>query len=125
MLIMSTQTEEFFENMQKFLPSSKKAYSESINKYGEVLETVVIEDIFMPPILALLSENKDSQLLESMFEYFEEIVNSGDLHLINVFSITILEMLGNDKEILETAKKYMGTKTKILQIKADEELGRI
>lgn len=125
MLIMSAQTEEFFENMQKFLPSTKKVYSESINKYGEVLETVVIEDIFMPPILALLSENKDSQLLESMFEYFEEIVNSGDLHLINVFSITVLEMLGNDKEILETAKKYMGTKTKILQIEADEELGRI
>lgn len=122
---MSAQTEEFFENMQKFLPSTKKAYSESINKYGEVLETVVIEDIFMPPILALLSENKDSQLVESMFEYFEEIVNSGDLHLINVFSITVLEMLGNDKEILETAKKYMGIKTKILQIKADEELGRI
>lgn len=122
---MSAQTEEFFENMQKFLPSTKKVYSESINKYGEVLETVVIEDIFMPPILALLSENKDSQLLESMFEYFEEIVNSGDLHLINVFSITVLEMLGNDKEILETAKKYMGTKTKILQIEADEELGRI
>lgn len=122
---MSAQTEEFFENMQKFLPSTKKAYSESINKYGEVLETIVIEDIFMPPILALLSENKDSQLLESMFEYFEKIVNSGDLHLINVFSITVLEMLGNDKEILETAKKYMGIKTKILQIKADEELGRI
>ena len=32
MLIMSTQTEEFFENMQKFLPSTKKVYSESINK---------------------------------------------------------------------------------------------
>lgn len=122
---MSAQTEEFFENMQKFLPSTKKAYSESINKYGEVLETVVIEDIFMPPILTLLSENKDSQLLERIFEYFEEIVNSDNLHLINIFSITVLEMLGNDKMILETAKQYMGTKTKILQIKADEDLGRI
>lgn len=122
---MSAQTEEFFENMQKFLPSTKNAYSESINKYGEVLETVVIEDIFMPPILILLSENKDSQLLESIFEYFEKIVNSDDLHLVNIFSITVLEMLGNDKAILETAKQYMGTKTKILQKKADEELGRV
>ena len=34
-------------------------------------------------------------------------------------------MLENDKAILETAKQYMGTKTTVLQIKADEELGRI
>lgn len=102
------------------LPSTKEAYFERVKEYGEVLETVVIEDIFMPPILKLLSENKEQQLLESIFKYFEKIVNSDDSHLINVFSITVLEILGNDKVILETAKQYMGTKTTILQIKTDE-----
>jgi len=122
---MSEQTAEFFKRMQEFLPSTKEAYVECVREYGEVLETVVIEDIFMPPILKLLSENKEQQLLESIFKYFEEIVNSDDSHLINVFSITVLEILGNDKVILETAKQYMGTKTIVLQIKADEELGRV
>lgn len=122
---MSERTAEFFVKMQEFLPSTKEAYIESIKEYGEVLETVVIEDIFMPLILNLLSENREQQLLENIFKYFEEIVNSDDLHLINVLSITVLEMLGNDKAILETAKQYMGTKTTVLQIKADEELGRI
>ncbi len=122
---MSERTAEFFSKLQEFLPSTKEAYNESIKEYGEVLETVVIEDIFMPPILKLLSENREQQLLESIFKYFEEIVNSDDSHLINVLSITVLEMLGNDKVILETAKQYMGTKTTVLQIKADEELGRI
>ena len=124
-MIMSERTAEFFVKMQEFLPSTKEAYIESIKEYGEVLETVVIEDIFMPLILNLLSENREQQLLENIFKYFEEIVNSDDLHLINVLSITVLEMLGNDKAILETAKQYMGTKTTVLQIKADEELGRI
>lgn len=123
--IMSERTAEFFEKMQEFLPSVKETYIESIQEYGEVLETVVIEDIFMPLILKLLSENREKQLLENIFKYFEEIVNSDDLHLINVLLITVLEMLGNDKAILETAKQYMGTKTTVLQIKADEELGRI
>ena len=93
-------------------------------EYGEVLETVVIEDIFMPPILKLLSENKEQQLLEDIFRYFEEIVNSDDIQLINIFVITVLEILGNDKLILEKTKQYMGTKTTVLQAKADEELGR-
>lgn len=38
--------------------------------------------------------------------------------------ITVLEILENDKLILENAKQYMGTKTTVLQTKADEELGR-
>ncbi len=122
---MSERTAEFFEKMQEFLPSVKEAYIESIKEYGEVLETVVMEDIFMPLILKLLSENREQQLLENIFKYFEEIINSDDSHLINVLSITVLEMLGNDKEILDTAKQYMGTKTTVLQRKADEELGRI
>lgn len=122
---MSERTAEFFAKMQEFLPSTKEAYIESIKEYGEVLETVVIEDIFMPLILTLLSENREQQLLENIFMYFEEILNSDDSHLINVLSITVLEMLGNDKVILKTAKQYMGTKTTALQIKADEELGRI
>lgn len=122
---MSERIVEFFEKMQEFLPSTKEAYIESVEEYGEVLETVVIEDIFMPPILKLLSENKELQLLESIFKYFEEIADSDDSHLINVFSITVLEMVGNDKAILETAKQYMGAKTTALQKKADEELRRV
>lgn len=122
---MSEKTTEFFEKMQEFLPSTKEAYIESVKKYGEVLETVVIEDIFMPPILKLLSENKESQLLGSIFKYLEEIIEGNDLHLVNVISITVLEILGNDKVILESAKQYMGINTAVLQIKVDEELGRV
>ncbi len=122
---MSKTHTEFFEKMLEFFPSTTEAYSESVKKYGKVLETVVVEDVFMPQILELLNKDTDSQLLENIFIYFEEIVNSDDLHLINVLSITVLEILGNDKKILETAKKYMGKKTKVLQIKANETLGRL
>lgn len=45
---MSERMTEFFEKMQEFFPSTKEAYIESVNKYGEVLETVVIEDILCP-----------------------------------------------------------------------------
>lgn len=67
----------------------------------------------------------DLEYAIQLFDYFEELVNGQDLHLINVFSITVLEILGNDKAILGIAKQYMGPKTTLLQMKADKELGRI
>lgn len=121
---MSKQSEEFFKVMQEFLPSTKDKYRESIEEYGLLLETVVIEDIFMPDIIKLISDNKDINLLEDIFNYFEEVSNCKDEHLINIFSTTVLEILGNDKHILKSAQKYMGAKTKFLQSEADRSLGR-
>ena len=65
----------------------------------------------MPKILLLLVENKNSELLEGIFKYFEEVAHGDNPHLVNVFSTTVLEIPGNHKAILETAKKYMGPKT--------------
>ena len=81
---MSKNVREFFEKMQEFFPSTKNAYIESVEEYGEVLETVVIEDIFMPELLTLLAKNEDAELLSNMFNYFEEIINNNDSHLINI-----------------------------------------
>lgn len=121
---MNKKSEEFLRRMLDFLPSANDAYRKSIEDYGEVLETVIIEDIFIPEIIKLLSEERNSNLLESIFEYFEEVSNDEDVHLKNIFSSTVLEILGNDRSILETARKYMGIKTMQLQIEADRALGR-
>ena len=122
---MSKNVREFFEKMQEFFQSTKNTYIESVKEYGEVLETVVIEDIFMPELLTLLAKNEDAELLSNMFNYFEEIINKNDSYLINIFSVTVLEILGNDKAILKVAKQYMGEKTALLQMKVDKELGRL
>lgn len=122
---VSKDVREFFEKMQEFFPSTKNAYIKSVEEYGEVLETVVIEDIFMPELLTLLAKNEDAELLSNMFNYFEEIINKNDSHLINIFSVTVLEILGNNKAILKVAKQYMGEKTALLQMKVDKELGRL
>lgn len=124
-MAMNKKTEEFLRKMLDFLPSTYDAYRKSIAFHGEVLETVVIEDIFMPEIIKLLSGERNINLLESIFNYFEEVSNCEDAQLKNVFSVTVLEILGNDRSILGTAQKYMGTKTIQLQIEADRALGRI
>jgi len=121
---MNKKTEEFFRTMLHFLPSTEAAYKESIATYGEVLETIIVENIFMPEIIKLLKEEKNINLLESIFKYFDEVSNDEDAHSMNLFSVTVLEILGNDRSILETARKYMGTKAIELQIQADRNIGR-
>lgn len=122
---MNKKSEEFLRRMLDFIPSANDAYRKSIADYGEALETVIIEDIFIPEIIKLLSEENNINLLERIFKYFEEVSNDEDAHLKNIFSITVLEALGNDRSILGIAQKYMGTKTIQLQIEADRALGRI
>ena len=124
-LRLSAEFDNYRKRTMIFFPSTKNAYIESVEEYGEVLETVVIEDIFMPELLTLLAKNEDAELLSNIFNYFEEIIKKNDSHLINIFSVTVLEILGNDKAVLKVAKQYMGEKTTLLQMKADKELGRL
>jgi len=118
------QTNQYVRVMLNFLPSTANGYIVSIDYNDEILETVIIEDVFMPELIKLLNDNKDEKLLSSIFDYFERVSNSGDDHLVNMFSITALEILGNDKKILSIAQKYMGAKTKTLQREADRKIGR-
>lgn len=122
---MSEKSEEFFKIMREFLPSTNEQYQKSLEKYVRILETVVIEDIFMPEIFNMLEKNENIELLKRVFKYFEEVSNCNEDYLINIFSTTVLEVLGNDKTILKIAKCYMGNKTMELQVQADKYLGRI
>lgn len=122
---MSDKSEQFLKRLLEFFPTAREEYYTSIEKYGEVLETVIIEDIFMPRIVRLIKENENMFLLKRIFDLFESVSCCEDRHLKNVFSITVLEILGNDKEILCLAQKYMGVETMKLQLEADRVLGRI
>ena len=122
---MYNTTEQFMEKMQEFFPVTKERYNESVAEYGEVRVTIIIEDVFMPEIIRLLSADENSPFLEEIFQYIEEIVSDNNVHLIDILSVTMFEILGNDKKILKTALRYMGTKTTMLQLEANKALGRL
>jgi hypothetical protein len=70
---MSKESELFFKEMLIFLPSTRSDYVKSVNHHGEVLDTVIIEDIFMPEIIKLLKTEKNNELLKRIIEYFEVV----------------------------------------------------
>lgn len=116
--------DDFFCKMSVFFPEINKKIAEHISEYGERLDTIVIEDIIMPNVIELLKKDIDKGKLKEIFTFFEEVSVNSDEYLNNVFYVTVLEILGNDKFILEKSKKYMGPITKKLQREADIGLGR-
>lgn len=114
----------FLEKMISFFPKIRERLAEHIFEYEERLDTIVIEEIVMPEVIDLLKKDSDKKKLKEIFDYFEDVCINSDDYLNNVFSVTALEILGNEKKILETAKKYMGPVTIKLQREADLAIGR-
>ena len=107
-----------------FFPNIKTDMIERMEDDFEGLDTIIIEEIVMPEVIKLLKKNSDEKKLTEIFDYFEDVCINADDYLNNVFSITALEILGNEKYILENAKKYMGPVTIKLQREADLAIGR-
>lgn len=115
---------QFFKKMVEFFPESEIDYNNIIEEYGELLETVAIDDVLMPRLIQLLIENQEVHKLKVFFNYIEEVVNT-DSYLKDILSITMMEKLGDNDDVLANAKKYLGATSRELQIEADRAIGRI
>ena len=50
---------QFFKKMLEFFPNSEIEYNNIVEEYGEILETLVIEDVLMPNLIQLLIKNQE------------------------------------------------------------------
>ena len=115
---------QFFKKMVEFFPDSEVDYNNIMEEYGELLETIAIDDVLMLRLIQLLMENQEVDKLKVFFNYIEKVVNT-DSHLKDILSITMMEKLGDNDEVLANAKKYLGPASKKLQIEADRVIGRV
>ena len=116
--------DDFYNRMKIFFPNICSDIEQMMEDNFEGLDTIVIEEVIMPEVLGLLKNDTEPEKTRNIFDFFEDVCINSDEYLNNVFSITALEILGNDKDILEKAQKYMGPVTKKLQKEADIALGR-
>ena len=86
--IMIETVENFFDKLLLFFPRREKEFKEKIRDYYDGIETVIIEDIFMPDLVELLEKKDNEELLKKIFNYFEIVSNNADEKLQNIFSIT-------------------------------------
>lgn len=69
---MTETVDNFFEKMCSFFQNKENEYDaicfEMQRDYSERLDTVIIEDIFMPDLIDLLEKNNDTELLKKILE---------------------------------------------------------
>ena len=114
----------FFSRLLSLFPQASAALEAMQAQYGRILETVALEDIYMPLITAELRTEEHPQLLHALFRLLESACSSKNQELRDILSSTVLEALGDNHFILQKAQSYMETVTKQMQSEADRHLGR-
>lgn len=69
-------------------------------------------------IRELLQTENDTQALQEVFEFYEELATSDDEKVQNLLQVTLLEVLWDEKVILEEAYTHMLPETR----KANERI---
>ena len=68
---MEENIEDFYGKMLDFFPNKAVEYNimchEMQRDYSERLDTIIIEDLFMPEVVELLRNNKNKDLLKKCF----------------------------------------------------------
>ncbi|MBT3362768.1 MAG: hypothetical protein HN929_13345 [Chloroflexi bacterium] len=70
--------------------------------YGDFLNPLLIEE---------LSTLNNPEFIDKIFEFLEEMALSDDVEIQNVVIVTVLEQLGDDKNILNRARTFMRGRT--------------
>lgn len=69
--------------------------------------------------------NEDNpQMLQRLFGVFEIMATEGNDQVKNILCVTILERLGDDRNVLNIARKYMGKETRKLSDETEKGWGR-
>ncbi|MGO4698942.1 hypothetical protein AB4Z50_32300 [Paenibacillus sp. 2TAB26] len=92
--------------------------------YEEVLNHVFFGSL-NDFLIELLRKNIETELIIRLFEFYERMELKGDTLVKEVLSCTILERLGDEKEILEIAYSYMGKETRKASDNTEREWGRL
>lgn len=115
------------ERLLLTIPEIKQAYQKEIEWWSDETPGLhnILGNIMNPFVTNLLrrSANNDA-LIKRIFTFYEDMAISNDEYVRNVLQVTLLEYLGDDKQILETALRYMGTNTKKLSDDIERHLGR-
>jgi hypothetical protein len=120
-----TLIDEFMGNFPDVKKSAEQdTYWMADEEYEEPLVHVFVGDHFNPYLIEQLSVLKDEDLLNRIFEFLESMAISEDTSVREVLTTTILEQLGDDKQILERARAFMRSNTLKMSHEIERFLGR-
>lgn len=116
--------------IQEFItsfPELKQLAQDELNKTWhreEQLVHVFFGNILNKYLVEKLSSTKNDGLFKRLFEFLELMAVSDDKQVREVLTDSILEYLGDNKEILDKARSLMGSETLKLSHEVEKSWGR-
>lgn len=94
-------------------PQLTSKFLQCFNLFGEVERDpyTLSYEVWNPYVLDLLRED-DSQALQEVFGFYEELATSDDEEVKNFLQVALLEVLWDEKVVLEKAYTYMFSETR-------------
>lgn len=104
------------ETLLRAVPELESAYEREVKSWqgDKPGAYIVFEDLvhrFMVPLLRL---DRETGVLERMFGLFEQMAASEDREAVNLLWVAELEFLIGQPELLQSAWRYMGPRTKAM-----------
>jgi len=113
------------ELFEKF-PNIKQLYLNEKEWYDDYLESphIIFGELLNPTIIRLLKTHSGEEELIRIFDFLEKLATDDDKLVREVVQVTVLEQIGDDKDVLQKSYKYMKKKTRYLSDLAEKSLGR-
>jgi hypothetical protein len=103
------RTKECISQLLDRIPELNSAYEEHIRDNGELLPHVFLGGVTRFVVREMRSqEASPSKPVQRIIEFFEQCMASGDEQVIELISVSFLENLLGEDDVLPNLKKLMG-----------------
>lgn len=102
--------DKLIKSLLKTFPELRKEYDEN-KDYLENLPHLVYEDIFVPYIKEMLKKDKETENINKIFQFIENMINCTDEKVQEVAVVSVLEPLVAEREIVIQLKRSMCKKS--------------
>ncbi len=106
--------EELQQILCKRFPQLASKFLQCFDIFGEdCLDPYILSyEVWNPYVLDLLRSEDDTQALQEVFVFYEELAISDDEEVRNFLQVALLEALWDEKVVLEKAYTYMFSETR-------------
>lgn len=109
---MMIDTKKCAELLADKIPGAVQIYKEHFNNYNEILLHVLAGDIINVPLIKLLGENKQRNLIKIYCDTVEKMWRYGDEAVKNVVDVTVLEYISGREKEWQIFGKYISDEFK-------------
>jgi hypothetical protein len=108
----------------EIFPEYTQELENHLISYGELLGHVFFGDLINPHLVELLRREVDTDRIEKIFSFINDMYLNGEDDMKNIVVVTILEYLGDDPLILKKAFQFLSEELKQESHNIEKQIGR-